>query len=165
MNLIIYSSKTGNTKLVCNEVFLRSKVFNKIISIDELSNTNLDDYQNILIGYWNYMGKCDPKTENLLTNILKNKNLFLLGTLGAYDNSKHCETMKERVKTFALLHNNVIGEFACRGKIDMSIDMIKAHQNYTEEDRIRKESSLLHPNEEDFKNATNEVLKVFSVWT
>lgn len=163
MNLIIYSSKTGNTKLVCSEVFKRSKQFNKIISVDEINYINLDDYENILVGYWNYMGKCDPKTENLLTNILKNKKLFLLATLGAYDNSKHASDMKEIVKNFALKNNKVIGEFACRGKIDMSIDMIRAHQNYTEEDKIRKETSLLHPNEDDFKNATCEVLKVFSL--
>lgn len=163
MNLIIYSSKTGNTKLVCNEVFTRTKLFNKIINIDDINNLDINEYQNILVGYWNYMGKCDPKTEHLLTQILKGKNIFLLGTLGAYDNSKHADNMKEKVRNFALINNQVIGEFACRGKIDMSIDMIKAHQNYTEEDRIRKESSLEHPNEDDFKNATSEVLKVFNL--
>lgn len=162
MNLIIFSSSTGNTKLVCNEVYKRTNLFNKIIDINDIEIINLNDYENILVGYWNYIGKCDSKTENLLLNILKNKKVFLLGTLGAYDDSKHAMDMKIKVREIASKQNSVIGDFCCRGKIDLSRDLLRYHQNYTKEDEIRKLSSQDHPNENDFVNATNIVRSVFN---
>ena len=41
MNLIIFSSSTGNTKLVCNEVYKRTNLFNKIIDINAIEIINL----------------------------------------------------------------------------------------------------------------------------
>ena len=51
--LVLYSTRTGNTKKVAETVFKINPFEKAIVPIDQLeSQVSIDDYDLILIGYW-----------------------------------------------------------------------------------------------------------------
>ena len=87
-SLVVYSSLTGNTKKVAEAV--QSVIPNcDIVSIDNLPE-NLDEYYFTAIGYWVDRGLPDAKSKKLIRS-LKNMNVALFGTLGAYPDSPHAK--------------------------------------------------------------------------
>ena len=50
--LIIYSSETGNTKMVCEKAFEYINGEEVIIPIKEKDSVNLDEFDNIIVGTW-----------------------------------------------------------------------------------------------------------------
>ena len=72
---IIYSSTDGQTKKICEVIkeYLSNKEDHKLISIDNISNVNLENFDNIIIGASIRYGKHNPK---ILSFVKKNFQLL-----------------------------------------------------------------------------------------
>ena len=72
---IIYSSTDGQTKKICEVIkeYLLNKDENKLIPIDNISNVNLENFDNIIIGASIRYGKHNPK---ILKFVKKNFQLL-----------------------------------------------------------------------------------------
>ena len=72
---IIYSSTDGQTKKICEVIkeYLLNKEENKLIPIDNISNVNLENFDNIIIGASIRYGKHNPK---ILKFVKKNFQLL-----------------------------------------------------------------------------------------
>lgn len=157
-SLVVYSSLTGNTKKVAEAV--QSVIPNcDIVSIDNLPE-NLDEYYFTAIGYWVDRGLPDAKSKKLIRS-LKNMNVALFGTLGAYPNSPHakgCIRDSETMLKTSEKNNNVLGSFLCLGKIDpklmdyMGKFMGDTHP-VTPERKARLMEAQTHPDNNDLENA------------
>lgn len=161
-SLIVYSSRTGNTKMVA-EAVCEVMPNSTIASIDDAPS-----YQNfdiVAIGYWVDKGLPDTKVLEYFKT-LKNTTVILFGTLGAYpdsDHAKYCMREAEKLLTESTLGNKVLGSFLCMGKVDPKLlaAMAKmpqmAQHPMTEERKQRIEEAKKHPNEADLLNVQNFV--------
>lgn len=157
-SLVVYSSLTGNTKKVAEAI--QSVIPNcDIVSIDNLPE-NLDEYYFTAIGYWVDRGLPDAKSKKFIRS-LKNMNVALFGTLGAYPDSPHakgCIRDSENMLKKAGNNNNVLGSFLCLGKIDpklmdyMGKFMGDTHP-VTPERKARLLEAQTHPDNNDLENA------------
>lgn len=153
-SLVVYSSLTGNTKKVAEAV--QSVIPNCDIFPIENAPENLDDYYFVSVGYWVDRGLPDAKSKKFIKSI-KNMNVALFGTLGAYPDSPHAlgcirdsETMLKKEGS----NNYVLGSFLCLGKIDeklldyMGKFMGDTHP-LTPERKERLLQAQTHPDEND----------------
>lgn len=157
-SLVVYSSLTGNTKKIAEAV--QSILPNsEICSIDEVP-ANLDEYYFTVPCYWVDRGMPDAKSKALISS-LKNMNVGLFGTLGAYPDSPHakgCINDSEGILKTSGKNNNVMGSFLCLGKIDpklldyMGKFMGDSHP-MTPERKARLLEAQTHPDENDINNA------------
>ncbi len=153
-SLVVYSSRTGNTRKVAEAIFEILPEPKQIFPVEEAPPPDVFDF--IAIGFWVNRGTADQKAADYMKN-LKNMRVGVFGTLGAYPDSDHAETCMKRVRAM-LEGNEFLGGFLCQGKVDpdvvekMSRLAPEAHP-MTEERRNRIEEAKNHPNERDFQNA------------
>ena len=114
--LIIYSSKTGNTKRMAEKIY---EVLKKehLMTIKDIRNTpNIKNYDFILLGAWIDRGTLEPKTLKFLKTI-ENKKLGLFATLGAMPDSEHGRKVIKNLED--LLNNrDSLGQYICPGLVD-----------------------------------------------
>ena len=154
--LIVYSSKTGNTRKVAQAIHLA-------LPDAELSRVEMaphpDDYDLILLGFWVENGAADEKTQDYMKR-LENKKVGLFGTLGAYPDSKHANECL--AATAALIPDcEVIGRFVYQGAIDPELiewmQTLPKDHGYgpTESRRKLWIDAASHPDDNDLKKAAD----------
>lgn len=155
----IYSSLTGNTKKLAEAVHRDISPESELYNVKDLP-ANIENEDGVFfIFYWNDKGTADKLSIDFMKK-LKNKKVIAMGTLGTYDNGPSAKRMLDRVRDILQAGDNeVLEEFCCRGKIEVSrtlrkLQLPEGHkQRLTREDTIRHLSSHFHPNQEDFANA------------
>ncbi len=164
-SLVVYSSKTGNTKMVAEAIY-EVMPNPTLTAIEEASNfeSNIDEFDIIAIGYWVDKGLPDAKVLDYFKT-LKNKKIIVFGTLGAYPDSDHAKDCIKKAESLAINEeelgenkNTVLGSFICMGKVDpklleMMAKKMSAHHPMTEERKQRIEEGKKHPDENDLNNA------------
>ena len=126
--LIVYSSVTGNTKQIAEAIYdgFGEDMANIFAIRDEF---NLEDYDNIAVGYWLTRGEPDKMVQELLKK-LNNKTVILFQTQGAELNSEHSITAFARAASY-------LGD----------------PHAATPRNLERWQKASMHPNEEDFSRA------------
>ncbi|MCF8069817.1 MAG: flavodoxin family protein [Desulfobacterales bacterium] len=117
-SLVIYSSRTGNTKKLAEAVFESMSGDKAIYPVTEAPDP--EDYDFIAVGFWLMAGKPDPKTMEYLSGIGSGKRLFLFATHGAAIGSAHVLNAMNYAKTLAP-NAEYAGEFNCRGEVDPKV--------------------------------------------
>ena len=115
---ILYSSKTGNTKMLAQAI--REALPEQQCRFFGESNAAPGDAQTLYIGFWTDKGTADEATLALLDS-LENKNIFLFGTAGFGESEAYFQKVLERVKTHIAPSNTLIGEYMCQGKMPLSV--------------------------------------------
>ena len=115
---IIYSSLTGNTKVLADAI-------HGALPQDEceyfgVSDTVIPSSELLYIGFWTDKGNADTKTLQLLSQ-LKNKQIFLFGTAGFGGDVSYFEKILTAVKENIDESNTVIGAYMCQGKMPMTV--------------------------------------------
>ena len=162
--LIAYSTLTGNTKKVAEEVgkaFANSEVCD-IADVKEL------DYDLIVVGSWIDKGTADKKSIDFIKKI-NNKKVAFFFTLGAKADSDHAKKTCEVIKNLFLENNNeIVGQYYCQGAIDPKLieQMRKTFpadhpHGVNPENEARWAAASTHPNEEDLKNAYDYFKNLF----
>ncbi|MFW6263393.1 MAG: flavodoxin family protein [Thermotogota bacterium] len=154
--LLVYSSRTGNTKKIAHEIHQVLPEGTDIFPIEQAPAPG--DYEMIIIGFWVDRGTADKKTLEYIKAIEKKKVAFFI-TLGAYPDSEHAKKVIENGKELLGEKNEVLGSFICQGKIDPALtEKFKSlppdhPHTMTPERKKRHEIAAKHPNEEDFQKA------------
>ena len=160
-NLIVCSSKTGNTNKIAEAIFDILPEPKELFSVEDAPSPDLYDF--IAVGFWVNRGMADEKAQEYMKKI-KGKKVGIFATLGAYPNSAHARDVLNWARQI-LDGNDVLGEFICQGKIDPDIldkmpkDGVHA---MTPERKIRIEEAKKHPNETDClyaQEAFREIMK------
>jgi flavodoxin len=162
-SLVVYSSLTGNTKMIAESIAAELGEDTAIKSVAE--NPSADGYDLVAVGYWVDKGAPDKKAAEFLRS-LSNKKVFVFATLGAYPDSDHAKQSLE--KGIALLGEGceVIGTFICQGKVNPQLisEMAKmfpeGHPHAMNEARQKRlAEAAKHPNEADCAAAKSAVAK------
>ena len=158
--LIIVSSITGNTWKVgqaLNEAYPQTALRK---TTDVLKCTELlDKYSRIIIGFWCDKGGLPPDLAQLVPYI-REKSLAIYATMGGNPQSERAKDWFSRQCSTIVGNdrdNLLAATFLCQGKINpVLIEQMKKMTGYQEtpESVARREEAAKHPNEEDYRAAT-----------
>ena len=114
--LIIYSSKTGNTKRMAEKIYEALKDKQQMTIKDIRDAPKIEEYDFILLGGWIDRGTLETKTLKLLKTI-KNKKIGLFATLGAMPDSEHGKKVIKNLQGL-LKDRDSLGQYICPGLVD-----------------------------------------------
>jgi flavodoxin len=164
--LIVYSSKTGNTRKLAEGIcrgLTEALGTVRIAAVEEDPDPAGADW--VLIGFWADRGNADPKALRYLKS-LEGRRVGLFGTMGAYPDSDHAGDIRKKVEGEAAEKNTLLGCFLCQGKIDPALtEQFKAlpadnPHAMTEERMQRHLEAAKHPDEKDIKAAVAACLSM-----
>ncbi|TCS79607.1 flavodoxin family protein [Pectinatus cerevisiiphilus] len=159
--VVVYSSRTGNTKMVAEAVTSVLPKGTTCLPVTEVKPEMIQAADCVFVGYWVDRGLPDQAAKNFLAQ-LTNQHIALFATLGADPHSQHA--IDSLVKGAQCLQNpeSVVNQFICQGKIDPKLieQMYKMfpaghpHGRTPERDALHVEAAK-HPNEADLEAARN----------
>lgn len=155
-SIVVYSSRTGNTKKVAEAIH---SIMPEDCHIEPVENLpDPENYDLLILGFWADRGGPDTKMAKYMKGI-SSKKVGLFGTLGAYPDSDHAKEFMQNARDL-VAENTFIGDFVCQGKVDpkiiermsQSAEALKRHP-MSPERKARIEEAKKHPNEEDLAQA------------
>ncbi len=155
--MVVYSSKTGNTKKVAEAVYKVMPERCEIYSVKTAPDP--ESYDFIAFGYWVDKGGPDSKSLEYMKKIAE-KKVAIFATLGAYPDSIHALECINAGKNI-LEGNTVLGDFICQGRIDPALTewmekLPPDHPHAPDEARRKRwKDAETHPDEEDLDRAAD----------
>ena len=153
---IIFSSVTGNTKLLANAI--RDALPQENCDYFGISSNRENPTSELLfIGFWTDTGTADENTLNLLKT-LRDKQIFLFGTAGFGGSEEYYQKILTSTKESIDPSNTTVGEYMCQGKMPLSVKeryvkMIEEHGHKPNLDALLEnfDSALSHPDANDLE--------------
>ena len=115
---IVFSSKTGNTKLL-------AETLHDYLPQEECCYFGTPDpaaleADTLYVGFWTDKGNADEGAADFLKQ-LHGKNIFLFGTAGFGGSEAYFNKILKAVQKRLDSSNRVIGSFMCQGKMPLSV--------------------------------------------
>ena len=159
--LVLYSSNTGNTRMVATSIFNAIPGTSK--ELCDIKDFHYDKEANLyFIGFWTNRGSCDISIINLLAS-LHGKKIALFGTCGIGNSSAYFHAIAGNVAAFIPEDCDYLGSFLCQGR--MSEQILARYEsmqrkNPADSSPIERmiqnfNEASLHPDEDDLVNAQN----------
>ena len=114
--IIIYSSKTGNTKRMAEKIYEALKDEYEMTIKNIRDSPDMESYEFVLLGGWVDRGTLESQARKYLDKI-KNKKLGLFATLGAMPNSEHGKKVIKNLEEL-LKDKDSLGQYICPGLVD-----------------------------------------------
>jgi flavodoxin len=164
--MVVYSSKTGNTKMIAEAIHKALPQDTEIYPVDNAPSP--DHYDFIAVGGWVDKGMPDEAIQSYMQKI-HNKSIGIFLTLGAYPDSQHAAESLQKACEL-LKDNTILGTFICQGKVDPNLIQMMAQMTkdkpdhphaMNDERKARLAEAAKHPNEQDCRNAVDTFKKMF----
>lgn len=155
--LIVYSSSTGNTKVIAEAIKEALPVDTDIFNVREVPE-DLSAYEVIAVGYWLSRGGPDKLMQDFLPHI-KEKAVVLFETHGTMPGSEHAITAFARAACLLGGDCTILGTFGCQGRINpMLLEKRRQGQENdphanTKENAERWAMAATHPDRADLDAA------------
>lgn len=166
--IVIYASRTGNTKMLATEIF-------SILPGRDKDLKPLEEYRGDIetdtyfVGFWTDHGSCSLDVMDFLSG-LENKNIILFGTCGLGNEPAYYRDISQTVSAWIPDDNRYLGTFLCQGKMPVQIrnKYEEMYADAPDKEAVARmlhnyDQALLHPNKEDFERAAvfvKDILKV-----
>lgn len=156
--IVLYSSRTGNTKKLATEIFAMLPGINK--ELKPLEEYRKDQETEVyVLGFWIDMGYPNPEILDFLSG-LQNKKVVLFGTCGMGQDPVYYDLLYRRAAQAVPEGNELLGMFLCQGRMPISVRR-RYEELYTEAEDKEKiarmlhnfDRAMIHPNKEDFDQA------------
>ena len=147
-NLIVYSSKTGNTKKLAEAIYEHIPGPKEIFPVSEAPDP--EGYTFIAAGFRLEGGEPDAAIQEYLKKIIEDCQLFLFCT---HASKRGSDMVKNALKKARELPRNtrVVGEFDCLGEVAEDV-LVKARQEQPVPVWVADaEAAKGHPDQEDIK--------------
>lgn len=155
--MVVYSSKTGNTKQIATEIFSALPGMSK--DMQNIEEYNGKDADVFFVGFWTNRGSCDMSVIDLISE-LEGKKIALFGTCGFGGDEEYYKSIEQKVSVWIPDDCEYLGTFMCQGKMPMQVRKkyeISMEDQKQEAWRKRMlqnfDEALLHPDETDFEHA------------
>ena len=154
-NLVVYSSETGNTKLLAEEIYyyLPDSMGTKdIVNIRSWNGTLFAE--NYFIGFWINRGSCSLEIIDLISSI-KESNVAFFGTCGLGSTDDYYKMIEQNAKVWLPDSNTFLGSYFCQGRMPMEIrDRYEACRGKCDDAKIDHmlecfDSAFNHPDSQD----------------
>lgn len=153
---VIYSSVTGNTKLVAEA--MAEEAGADLFSLEEVPD-DLSCYEVVALGYWLRRGAPDPKMLAFLPRI-EGKDVVFFQTHGTDPGSEHAVTAFARAGYALGADCYIAGTFACQGRLNPKIVEKRKKEAAADDDphagkkaQERWQRAASHPDEGDLQKA------------
>ena len=153
---IIYSSNTGNTKLVAEtikEQFQKEDIVYFGKTTEEIPIADI-----YVVGSWTDKGNASNDIIKFIEKI-KNKKIAYFGTAGYGGSEEYYKTLFERVKEHIDSSNEILGYFYCQGKMPIQVRerYVKMITEHPEDANLKVsiknfDKALTHPDKTDLEN-------------
>lgn len=158
---VIYSSLTGNTRMVAEAIHRVMPQGAEIFPVAEAPAPT--GYDFLALGFWVDRGQPNSAMRAYMEQI-QGQNVGLFGTLGAWPDSDHARQTIAAAE--ALVEGNtVLGSFLCQGKVNPKLLAMMAKKTdsqashpMTAEREARIEEAKKHPNADDCATAQQTFL-------
>lgn len=152
---IIFSSATGNTKLLAETI--HQNLPQEGCAYFGPWNREIPTSPTVYVGFWTDKGNADQNTLALLGQ-LRNKKVFLFGTAGFGESPAYFEKVLGAVRSALDDSNQIIGTFMCQGKMPQAVKdrylRMKAQPEHPQNlDALiaNFDRALSHPDKEDLE--------------
>ena len=115
---IIFSSATGNTKLLAETI--HQNLPQEGCAYFGPWNREIPAAPTVYVGFWTDKGNADQNTLALLGQ-LRNKKVFLFGTAGFGESQTYFEKVLGTVRSAVDDSNQILGTFMCQGKMPQAV--------------------------------------------
>lgn len=163
--LVVYSSRTGNTKRVAEIIATTMGVE----AVDVKTNPNYTSYDLVVAGYWVDRGGPNAEMKDYLQGIT-HKQVALFATLGADPASEHGKKSLESGIAALGEGCTCVGTFICRGKVDpVLVEQMKGRfpeghpHAYTPEWLARIDAAFPHPTIDDLEAAKSFAQELMTI--
>lgn len=154
--LIVYSSKTGNTRKVAEAIHAVMPAGTEIFPVENAPDPA--GYDFVAVGFWVDKGTANSEMQPYLAKV-RGKKVGVFFTLGASPESEHAKKSCEAA--IALLGEGceVSAKFWCQGAIDPKLTawmskLPPEHPHAPNPERVRRwEEAARHPDDADIKAA------------
>ena len=160
---IIYSSRTGNTKLLAEAI--RESLPADLCNHFGTDEAGAVESEKLYVGFWTDKGTADEAALALLKR-LKYKKIFLFGTAGFGESEAYFQKVLDRVKESIDESNSIIGTYMCQGKMPQSVrdrymKMKTQPEHPANIDALIEnfDRALSHPDEDDLERLRKAVLE------
>ena len=149
---VVYSSKTGNTRMLAEAI--RSFLPNENCTYMGEPSSQALVADRIYVGFWTDKGTCDPETAAFLSE-LTTQEVFLFGTAGFGGSAEYFEKILAEVKQKLGPQVRLIGTYMCQGKMPQGV---RRRYEAMEESPRRQmlldnfDQALSHPDEADLQH-------------
>ena len=155
--LVVYSSRTGNTRTVAEAIHAALPAGTAVVSVHDAPEPR--GYDLLALGFWVNRGGPDAAMLRYMTQV-QAARVALFGTLGAYPDSPHAHKVREKAVAALAPGNQVLGTFLCHGRMDpariaalQENPSVARHHPMTEERRLRLQAAQTHPDATDCAQA------------
>ena len=156
--IVVYSSRTGNTKKVGEAIAAALPEGTLAVSVQDIP-PDLPAYDCVFLGFWVDRGQADKDAADLLPK-LRNKHVALFATLGADPHSPHAAESLMKAAELLPEGKKPAGQFICQGAVDPKvIEMMykmfpkgHVHGQSAERDALHAEAAK-HPDAADLAAA------------
>lgn len=152
---IIFSSATGNTKLLAETI--HNTLPQEGCAYFGPWNREIPAAPTVYVGFWTDKGNADQNTLALLGQ-LRNKKVFLFGTAGFGQSQTYFEKVLGAVRSALDDSNQILGEYMCQGKMPQAVKdrylRMKAQPEHPQNlDALiaNFDHALSHPDNEDLQ--------------
>ena len=163
--VVIYSSRTGNTKKVAEAVLSGLPKGTPMIPVEDIQQ--VAEYDLVFMGYWVDKGTADITAQEAMAKI-SGKMVAIFATSGAYPDSRHAKDSLANGASCFGEDCTVLGAFICQGAVDPQlIERARRrpadhHHALTPERVQRWKDASTHPDDTDLDKArafSREVLQ------
>ena len=158
--IVLYSSRTGNTKKVALAIAGALPAGTPCLPVAE-APADLAAYDLVFIGYWVDRGTANAEAKALMEK-LHNAHVVVFATLGANPLSEHAQMCLDNGVKLLPEGTDVAGTFICQGAVDPKvIEMMykhfpagHPHGRTPERDALHAEAAK-HPDDADLQRAAD----------
>ena len=158
---VIYSSLTGNTKLIAEKI--AETADNADLFDVKSAPPDLSDYEVVAVGYWLKRGGPDPLTAEFLPKI-HNANVVLFETHGTEPKTEHAITAFARAAYLLGEGCKILGTFGCQGKVNPAMIEHRLKTAKADDPHLgsieRWKLATSHPDEADLQAAEEFVASI-----
>ena len=115
---IVYSSRTGNTKLLADT--LRAALPEENCIYFGTPDPAALEADRIYVGFWTDKGTCDADTAAFLKTVTE-QQIFLFGTAGFGEDQAYFDKVLKHTGKHIRKGDALVGSFMCQGRMPMSV--------------------------------------------
>jgi flavodoxin len=125
-SLVVYSSKSGNTKKLAEAVYGYLSGDKTLATVGEVPDPS--GYDFVAVGFWFQAGQPDPDTQAFLARLREGQEVYLFASHGAAAGSPHAVNgMKKACEIAGKAH--VRATFSCPGEVAPKVMEVASQKN------------------------------------
>ncbi|MCK5071262.1 MAG: flavodoxin family protein [Desulfocapsa sp.] len=148
-SLVVYSSKSGNTKKVAEAVYNNIPDDKEIFAIGDAPDPA--GYDFVAVGFWLQAGQPDPVSQEYFAKIGEGQDVFLFATHGAAVGSPHAEKAMDSAKSM-VAKGHVVATYSCAGQVAEKFLEVAAKKDPQPPWLADAPAAVGHPDDMDLKH-------------